>query len=200
DAWLRPAGSFPVLPVEPMRSLLGSLPRLRLLDLSHCTSGVVDQVLRAALAPRAWPLQQQQPQQPAAVATAAAAGGGGEGGQLPQPQQQQPAGGGGGWALPCPLRVLRARDCPRLGPGTLKALTPDVPHVTLPPPPPQAADAASTTSPLPPPAIATTSPAAPAAAAAATTTDGATAAGSSSGGGDGLVVPLFVHLTELDLT
>lgn len=53
---------------------------------------------------------------PAAAASGGAAAGGGRSGSA----AAAAAGAAGAYALPCPLRVLRARECPRLGVGTVR--------------------------------------------------------------------------------
>ncbi|EFJ48448.1 hypothetical protein VOLCADRAFT_90674 [Volvox carteri f. nagariensis] len=105
--------------LDTMRVVLASLPRLRHLDLSHNQEGVMDNVIKLALAPRristsppSAPQQQQQRQQAAEGegGRAAADGGAGGSGGLPDPAGGASGGSRGSgtvpWALPCPLRVL----------------------------------------------------------------------------------------------
>ncbi|GIM03892.1 hypothetical protein Vretimale_8456 [Volvox reticuliferus] len=152
-----------LIKLESMRAVMSSLPRLRVLDLSHNAISVMDHVVKLALAPRPRPLHQQQQ-----VATANARGEGSVAGAGGGSFQSTDGSSGGSGMLPCPLQVLRVRGCVRLGPATLRALSPSVPYVTLTPTPLRQQQQLSPD-------------------------DDAPVA-------EPLRIPLFVHLTELDLT
>ncbi|GLI67233.1 hypothetical protein VaNZ11_011171 [Volvox africanus] len=158
--------------IESMRAVLSSLPRLRVLDLSHNAVGVMDHLLKLALAPRHRPHQQQQQQEQQGrqqVVKASARGEGSAAGAGGRSSRSAADGNiSGPSMLPCPLQVLRVRGCARLGPAALRALSPSVPYVTFPSQQQQQQ--------LPPDDGVAGAPAEP------------------------MLIPLFVHLTELDLT
>jgi hypothetical protein len=127
---------------ELLRSALPRLPCLTLMDLSHCSAAGLDAVLRAALAPRELPKLVGGPAGGGVGGVGGAAGGEerGEAGEAAAGGVGEAAGsgaaavggeGGAPLALPCPLRVLRARNCARLGPGTVRGVPWRAMHVGL---------------------------------------------------------------------
>ncbi|GIL53340.1 hypothetical protein Vafri_8964, partial [Volvox africanus] len=157
--------------LEAMRAVLSSLPRLRVLDMSHNATGVMDHVVKLALAPRLRPHNQQQQEQEQQgqqqVVKANARGEGSAAGAGGASSRSTVDGDiSGPSMLPCPLQVLRVRGCARLGPATLRALSPSVPYVKFPSQQQQQQP-----------------------------DDGVAGAPA-----EPLLIPLLVHLTELDLT